>query len=211
MNRREMLQLASASGAVALIGGVTWVRMAFARRELSRELTRNAMEVLARTVERELEQLPAIANAEVKAWFQNACLNSAEFVEYICSDSFAEKLASCRSEQDREWVVTNAFVTKVVSEQEIMRKVRTIAERTGAELDEQWEASTKEIEEKWNVQVFTSRQTRPSKDLIKQLNPIVNRQLAVPDVIGRRSAAACAVLVHRVPAQRHRWETRVDV
>jgi hypothetical protein len=153
VKRREFLRAAGLGGACVLIGGGLWVRRAYARSKLATRLMADAMPALTEKAHTELVELPARARDEIRTWFHGPCINSNEFVYDLCSPAFAEKLAACRTAELKEECFVTAFVSKVVSETEILNRVQLIASDVGNDLDRNWANCCKTIASKWNVYI----------------------------------------------------------
>lgn len=135
MDRRQFLAAAGYGGGAVALGGGLYGRMRYRRGRLAGTLLRDARPVLIEKAHGELQGLPAEAREDIRTWFHAPCLNAAEFVRFICSHSFAEQLAACETEELKQWSLVNAFVSRVVSEAEILNRVQVIAEEAGAVLD----------------------------------------------------------------------------
>jgi hypothetical protein len=176
MNRRQFLTAAALPAGAALFGTVLWGRAAYARHQLTRELIAATRPILTEKAHAELQRLPAKAREEIRTWFHGPCLNSAEFVYEICSHAFAEKLAACHTDELRELCFLNAFVSKVVSETEILNRVGVIAEEIGSELDQNWATCCKQISDQWDLHLRPYRPALPN-GFADRMEPLIREAL----------------------------------
>ena len=188
INRRELLTMGTRGGAVVLASSVVWGRMALARHQLANRLVDEAASPRSDFTSSDLERLPALARQEIEDWFQSPCRNCAPFVDRICSESFAQKLASCSGEQEREQEIRNAFVAEVVQEHRILDKIEEVAERIGNELDLSWAACCKGIEKTWAIQLPKMTASAYRLDLLESAMPHIEEQLAA--VVSQADAAS---------------------
>lgn len=49
----------------------------------------------------------------MKLWFTGACLNSASFIDNICSEGFASRLDQFATQRERELCVENEFLSVI--------------------------------------------------------------------------------------------------
>lgn len=100
--------------------------------------------------------MPRRARDEIKRYFHGKCLNVAGFVSHICSNEFAERLHRCATEDERQLYFLQAFCARAATKVEILHWVETIAEESGAELDDAWAAYCTELSQKWNshIQIY---------------------------------------------------------
>jgi hypothetical protein len=176
MNRRAFLIGTGLAGGTMLAGGVLWGRTAFARHKLTEKLVAAATPELTHKAHTELERLPVKAREEIRDWFHRPCLNSAEFVYDICSHSFAERLAACPTNDLKEMCLLNAFLSKVVSDTEILNRVRVISEEIGNELDLGWAACCENVSNRWGICIKPYGCTVPN-DLVKNVEPLIRESL----------------------------------
>jgi hypothetical protein len=176
MDRRQFFEwLGGATGVVAL-GGFVFVRAAYARGELRKKLTNEAMKELIPKAHQEVLSLPERAQQEISTWFHGPCLNSAEFVYDICSPAFAERLFACDTPQLREECFVNAFNSKVVSSEEILARVRLIAKTVGSELDQDWADACSRISKQWDIHL-KPHGTSVATDFAARMEPAIRRSL----------------------------------
>lgn len=178
ISRRELLTMGTRGGAVVLASSVVWGRMALARHQLANRLVDEAASPRSDFTSSDLERLPALARQEIEDWFQAPCRNCAPFVDRICSESFAQKLANCSGEQEREQEIRNAFVAEVLQEHLILQKVEQIAEKIGDDLDDSWTACCGAIQNTWAVQLPKMTDSEIRFDLLQAAIPHIEEQLA---------------------------------
>ncbi len=176
MDRREFVTAAATGCGMLVLGGGLWGRMVYARNARADQLIRDARPVLSEKVHQELNTLPASVREQIRTWFHAPALNAAEYVRHICSAAFAEKLAACQSEDEKELCLLNAFVSKVVSEGEILNRVQIIAEEVGADLDRNWSQCCGEISKKWQVHI-TEYGSSISDDLTTRVQPMIRAEI----------------------------------
>lgn len=157
------------------IGGL-YGRRAYARKQLATQLVNDSMAVVTKKAHDELRLLPATGRDEIRTWFHGPCLNSAEFVRYICSNSFAEKLAACEPEQ-KEACLVNAFLRRVVSGNEILTRVEVIAEEVGSDLDRNWADCCGAISQKWDLHL-KPRGSSSTSDLASRVEPLIRSEIS---------------------------------
>ncbi len=177
MDRREFLAAAGYGGGAVALGGGLYGRMRYRRGRFAGTLLRDARPVLIEKAHGELQGLPADAREDIRTWFHVPCRNAADFVRFICSHSFAEHLAACETDELKRWSLVNAFLSRVVSEAEILNRVQIIAEEAGAELDRNWADCCTAIAAKWNVQMAPYGGSI-TDDLTTRLEPIIASHIA---------------------------------
>ncbi len=177
MDRREFLTAAAYGGGAVALGGGLYGRMGYRRGRLAGTLLRDARPVLIEKTHGELQGLPADAREDIRKWFYAPCAHAGEFVRFISSHSFAEQLAACETEELKQWSLVNAFVSRVVSDAEILNRVQVIAEEAGAELDRNWADCCAAIATKWDVQMAPYG-TSTTDALTTRLEPIIASHIA---------------------------------
>ena len=153
MERREFLQAAGTVAGVTAIGGIFWGRAAFARSRLTQQLVSEASPILVAKEHGEITTIPDAASEEMKLWFTGACLNSTQFVDYICSEGFASRLAQFSTAREREMCVENEFFARVVSHSSIYQRIELVARESGAILDRNWQSCCDEIATTWKLKL----------------------------------------------------------
>jgi hypothetical protein len=153
-----------------------WGRAQWARRQLRQRLVEDAQVELIDKDHGELLRLPVQAREAIRTWFHAPCLNAAEFVYEVCSPAFSEKLSACATEDLRELCFLNAFVSKVVSEVEILNRIHIIAEEIGSELDRNWAACCQKVGTKWNARIQSQDAGMPA-DFGERMEPLVRQSL----------------------------------
>lgn len=176
MERREFLQAASAVAGVTAIGGVFWARAALARSGLTQQLVTEASPLLVAKEHSEITAIPNAASEEMKLWFTGACLNSAQFIDYICSEGFASRLGQFTSPREREMCVENEFFARVVSHSSIYQRIEVVAQESGAILDRNWQSCCDEIASKWKLKL-NAKSDNLSKDIQSRLDSFISIQL----------------------------------
>ena len=198
LNRRgfnkAVVLLTGGGTAAGVIASGVWGWTAYSRHRLATELVTEANLILATKSQRELNELPTFASEEIRVWFHSACLNSAEFIELICSDSFANKLSFCRTEEEKTNCVVNAFIRKVVSAEEIMKCVLGLAQQIDARLNQNWIRCCADIEHEWSITFGEDSRIAFSTPLREQLEPSIraelNKVIASAEAMATRPALA---------------------
>lgn len=151
MKRRELLQAVGALAGATALGGVLVGRAAYARTRLASQLVADASTILVAKEHSEIASLPSQAAEEMKLWFTAACLNSAQFVDYICSERFATRLGEFGTPQEKQLCVETEFLARVVSQSAIHQRIDLVATETGAVLDRNWSTCCDQIADKWKL------------------------------------------------------------
>ena len=187
MKRRDLLRAAGALAGATVLGGVLVGKAANARTKLARQLVADASTILIAKEHSEIASLPSNAADEMKLWFTAACLNSAQFVEYVCSEEFASRLGQFGTPKEKELCVETEFLARVVSQSAIHQQIDLVAAETGAVLDRNWSICCNQIADKWQLPL------RPkSNDFGKGLHDRLDEAIAAQlrQVISRSSAVA---------------------
>ncbi len=201
MERREFLQAAGTVAGVATVGvatgGVLWGRAVFERSKLTNELVADASSILVDREHNEIASIPNAASDEMKLWFTGACLNSAQFIDYICTEGFASRLGQFGTQREREMCVENEFFARVLSHSAIYQRVDLIVGESGSTLDRNWKSCCDEIAEKWKLKLNphsqdlgTAIQTRLDGLVSAELDQAIARSANVAD---RPSALSSAI------------------
>ncbi|MGO8748743.1 MAG: hypothetical protein ACLQNE_22460 [Thermoguttaceae bacterium] len=176
MDRRQFFEWLSGTTGIVALGGFVFGRAAYARGELRKKFTNEAMTELIPKAHQEVLSLPERAQQEISTWFHGPCLNSAEFVYDICSPAFTERLASCDTPHLREQCFVNAFHSKVVSSEEILAQVRLIAKTVGSELDRNWADACSRISKQWDINL-KPHGTSVAADFAARMEPAIRQSL----------------------------------
>lgn len=187
MERREFLQTAGTVAGVTAIGGVLWGRAAFARSKMAQQLVGEASPILVAKEHSELTSIPSAASEEMKLWFTGACLNSAQFVDYICSEGFASRLQQFATTRERKMCVENEFFARVVSHSSIYQRIELVAQESGAILDRNWQSCCDEIATKWKLKL-NANSNDLSSEIQSRLDLLISGQL--DDAISHSANAA---------------------
>src|SRR5262245_20440171 len=103
VDRRGFLREAILGAGVVACGvGGLWVRCARARSHVVEQLMDSARPVLDKYALDEQEQIPVSAGNKVRAYFDQNCLNTAEFVGEISTPEFRKKLGKIRPGDRRQ-------------------------------------------------------------------------------------------------------------
>ncbi|MCA9125263.1 MAG: hypothetical protein H6822_09435 [Planctomycetaceae bacterium] len=207
MSRRELLTMGTRGGVVVLASSVVWGRMVFARHQLASRLMDEAATPRSEFARSELDRLPALARQDIEDWFQTPCRNCAPFVDHICSESFAQKLSSLSSEQEREQEVRNAFVADVVQEHLILQKIEQIAEKIGGELDENWKGCCETVQNAWALELPKLSGPADQLDLLHAAVPHIRAQLSA--AVSQAEAASQRPVLSTVAMDTIRLEVAV--
>jgi hypothetical protein len=150
MKRRQFLVSSGiAVGGLLATGSAILGRAAIKRSRLANALVTNASTHLVTREHLELTTITDQATEDMKLWFTGACLNSASFIDNICSEGFASRLDQFATQRERELCVENEFLS-VISQSEIDQQMEKVAKKSGAALDRNWQECCDEIESDWN-------------------------------------------------------------
>lgn len=182
LSRRRFLSQAAKVGGPALIaGGLLTARLtqqAFGRAALRQEFIDATVPLLTGKVSGELEQLPASACKDIREYFHGICLNVHSFAEEVSSSRFAEKLATCATEEGKHRLIDLAFSQKVVTAPEVLNRVGVIAKEVGGHLDRNWSKCCSQVAEAWKVPLNRSKSGQQVTDLATLMEPFICKQLA---------------------------------
>lgn len=177
IDRRTWLQGGAAAGAVALVGGVQYARRAYARNSLYQEMMNQAVPILTGKAATELDSMPTAASNEIQDYFHGICLNVHPFVIEICSNGFAEKLAGCGSDEQKQQLLNVAFSQKVVTAVEVLRRVETIATAMGKTLDGNWADCCKSLSVSWGTSLGKHSPALNTLDVMDLVQPLIVHSL----------------------------------
>ena len=213
MERRDFLQAAGTIAGVAALGGIFWGRTVFARSRLTQQLVAEAAPILVAKEHGEIATIPNAASDEMRLWFTGACLNSAQFVDYICTEGFAARLRQFSTVREREMCVENEFFARVVSHSSIYQRIELVAQESGAILDRNWQSCCDEIASKWKLKLDANRDDLSSgiqsrldslisiqlDEAISQSANVADRPSAVSSAIGVGKASLMILPMLRLP------------
>jgi hypothetical protein len=193
MNRRRFLGESLASGSLALAaGGYLLFRRSQARAAVTLQMLDDALPPLAANGLHEFNTLPGRAREEIRRYFHGKCLNVEGFVTHICSNSFAEVIGRCRTQEEREACFLQAFCGRIATEAEIRNQVETIAAEVGSELDLGWDQYCSEMSARWNSRVRAYGRPLALDELAPRLDGMLRTELS--------QAVHEALLANRKPA-----------
>lgn len=178
MQRRRFLRggLTAAVTAVGA-GGFLFFRRNNARAELNNRLLVDALPLLSSDSTRQLQTLPVRCREEIKRYFHGKCLNVHNFVTYICSDSFGERLGRCNTVEERQDCLLVAFCDRVATESEILNQVDVIATEVGSELDTEWGVYCRELSTRWNITISGYGRTLTADTLNNNVSGIIQTEI----------------------------------
>lgn len=172
MERRHFIRAMAIVGGTGVIGAGLWTRTALAERSLSRELVSETAPILVEKEHSEIAEIPAAAAEEMKLWFTGVCLNSAEFVDYLCTERFASRLQQFSTQEEKELCVQNEFFARIMSPDSIYQRIELIAQESGAILDRNWQDCCDAIARKWQLKLDAKLEKMQS-DLHAKLDFVV--------------------------------------
>lgn len=180
-DRRDFLvKTAKVGGAIVLAGGLVGgrlVRQSFAREAIRRSMVETAAPILTEKQGNELDSLPSSACEEIREYFHGICLNVHGFVSEICSNSFAEGLRACQTEQQKHELLNVAFSQKIVTATEVLNRVDAIAKECGATLDHNWATCCKQLAESWSTTLSQRTSARYALDVSEMVEPLIRKNL----------------------------------
>lgn len=178
MNRRELLQGASTTLAIAAIGGGFWTRRAYGRYRMQKQLVEAALPTLTDKAHSEFQSVPAKGREEIRQWFHGKVLNVAPFVEEVCSNAYRERLHACSSEEEQQQLLLVSFCGNVATDAEILNRIQVIAEEIGQELDANWGECCKTISSEWNLHIKEYSSPHELNDFMQRVDVLVRQHLA---------------------------------
>ncbi len=182
MNRRRFLRrglvagAATSAGLAALTGGL-YARRSYARTATAARLLDAALPPLAADAARALRTLPARAGDDLRRFFHGHCLNADGFAALVCSDPFADRVARCRTADEREACYLQAYCERVVGEAEIMGRLETAAHDVGRELDGDWAGYCELLAPAWSARLGSAGPPLVAGDLSADLEGRVRAEL----------------------------------
>ncbi len=179
--RREFIRQAIGAGGFVLLGGVglgtRYLQQCNAREALLQQMLAVPTELLAEKATNELDSLPNLARQEMRDYFQGICLNVHGFVKEICSNSFAEKLRACSSDEQRQLQLNVAFSQKVVTATEVSNRVEVIATEVGTLLDSNWSRLCGKLADPWQKTLSVQRSGAKVLDIPSLTAPYIIQSL----------------------------------
>jgi hypothetical protein len=166
------------TGVVACGVGGLWYGCARSRGKITDQLVNDARPVLDQYALSEQEVYPAAAAEKIKAYFDQICLNTAEFIGEVSAPEFRRKLSKIRAADRRHRELMTVFCRRVPGAGLIGDQVHTILAEIGPKLDQDWNRCCKEIAARW-AQWFR-RENQPTWDaeeFSKRVTPLVEHQI----------------------------------
>lgn len=193
MNRRRFVKEAAITVGVSapLFGWHLFQRREQARKDLATHLLASAQPLLSEQADTQVRNLPTRAAAGVRSFFDGKCLNSASFVNYLCSSGFA-RLVRGQPDAAREAIVFAAFCEQVTTEAEICGRIDALAADVGRELDLGWARYAGTVAGTWNARLKPCDETLTERFVCGEMTELVRRELA--------TAHALSVSASRTPA-----------
>lgn len=177
MDRRQLLKALGVCGLGAAVAGTYGADRVWARSKLRQQLLQASLPLFAQPETDELQRLPTQARKQLVQWFHAPCCNAAEFVYDLCSAQFQQRLRACPDANARHELVSNLFVSRVVSVVEITEQVETIAVELGNDLDRNWIALRGQLLHNWRLQL-PSYQKFDADTLVQRIRPLVDDTVA---------------------------------
>lgn len=176
MDRRKFLESLWGVAGMTLVGGIYCGNKLYARNQLENALISSADSILTAKGLHELRTLPNQAKEGIRVWFQKPCMNAEEFAVSVSSERFLNRLAQTKSEQQRQEMFLFEFLSKVVSEEQILHHTEMMAEEIGNELDFNWEECCRELSSSWQLNISQYGESLPV-GLSEQLRPAIRHQI----------------------------------
>jgi hypothetical protein len=209
MIRRRFLREGIAATVLASgAGGFLFVRQSQSRAAVKQSLLKDALPPLIASSDHEISALPARGREQITNFFHGKCLNVQSFVAQITSAEFIERLGRCKSNEERETCLVQAFHTRVVTAEDILAEVEAIASEIGNESDSNWLTYCNATCGNWNTRIsghgpslevsaLTMRLGGLLREDLQQaarLGRTVNRRPALGETIGKVGASAVLLL-----------------
>jgi hypothetical protein len=178
LSRRELL---TKGGAVVVgglgLGGILWGRRTYAVDSLEQEMLAKTAPITTATAHDEMLALPPKAREEIRLFFDGVCLDVHSFVSEVCSQGFVERLGACPSNIQRHQLMALEFEQHVVTTDEILNRVRVIAEEVGTELDRNWARCCTQIAQAWGVPLRMYDAALSGDRLAASVEPEIREQI----------------------------------
>jgi hypothetical protein len=179
VDRRAFLKRTmAASAGVAAIAGGFGLRRAYAVHRLSSEMMGQAASAFTEKEQAELERLPGLARQEIRRYVHAKCLEAHKFADEVCSEAFSNRLASCRTDADRQRQVYLAFTRDVLPEKEFQQRIEAVAGEIGQELDQNWINCCDAVAQSWGVGVLPYEAGFEARELTARTEPLIREQLS---------------------------------
>src|SRR5262249_32691638 len=117
------------------------------------------------------------ARERIREEFHALCLKVPDFVDAVCSDDFARRLAACRTHEEQQKLLLFTFKRTVTTDAEILAKVRELTDLPAQTLDEDWAACCEELTERWNLEVRRYGVTLTGQQLVERMQPTITAGL----------------------------------
>jgi hypothetical protein len=177
MNTKTVYTSFVTVGGLCLLVAGYWTWQANARAQLQHTLMDQARPLLNQMKEKEIEELVQPARDQIRTEFHALAFKVSDFVDEICSDSFARKLAACHSREDQQKLLLLTFKEKVTTDAGVLEKMRELSDNAAQVLDDDWAASCKELTERWNLTVKPYGGTLTGEQLVERMQPTVTAGL----------------------------------
>jgi hypothetical protein len=150
LSRRGLLL--AGVGLVGTLAGGRILLKSYNRQRRANDLAEAAHRVVASPNRTDLASLPKAAADKIERYFAGVCLDVHRFTGEICSNTFAEKLRACGSEEHRRLLLDSTFNEKLISAVEMKNTVEGVLAECAAQIDKDWAIACREIEQIWGVQ-----------------------------------------------------------
>ena len=178
VDRRVFLrETVMAAGVVACAAGGLWWRCERSRSRIVDQLVDSARPILDKHALDEQEQIPKPAADKLRAFFDQICLNHAEFLAEISKPEFRNKLKT-RSPEARHKELLTVLYRRMPGEANIGECIHAIIGEFGPSLDEHWSACCAEIAARWELEFQKENGPRfDAQELSNRATPMLRSQI----------------------------------
>lgn len=202
-DRRRFLTQAACIGGTVLVGGGGTLAVSVAgrsrkRRKMQAGMLGSAHPVLSALEQRERGQVPRDAQESIRLFFHGACLDTAEFVDEICSVSFVERLHRSTTAEEQQESIAAVFHRTIVMPEEVVFRVNQIADDVGHEMDQNWKTCCEEVAQGWKTDAAQFGKSPSAGILVQHTEGLMREQLA--EAIGTASRIAAKPAISEIAA-----------
>jgi hypothetical protein len=175
-SRTFVTSLVTVFGLCLLLGGyLTW--QSYSRARLQQALVEQASPILDQMKEKELDALVTPARDQIREHFHALAFKVPDFVDAVCSDEFARKLAACPTREDQQKLVLRTFKETITTDAEILARVSALTDKATQTLDEDWASCCEGLTERWNLAVKPYGGNLTSRQLVERMQPTITAGL----------------------------------
>jgi len=178
VDRRVFLREAvMGAGVVACAAGGLWLRCERSRSRIADQLVDGARPILDKYALEEQDKIPKTAAAKLRAFFDQICLNHAEFLSEIGTPEFRSKLKKYSPEARHKELLTVLY-RRVPGAADIGEFIHASIREFGPSLDEHWSACCTEIAALWELEYQKENGPRfDAQELSNRATPMLRSQV----------------------------------